>query len=109
MAEDYKHRLTPSGLGLASSPLGSSNDARAGEPVDQADAPGELDAWTDFHAAADILPEEIREVFHLIWYDGLEQADVAAVVGVSERTVRSRWQRARLAIHHALGGRLPGI
>jgi RNA polymerase sigma factor (sigma-70 family) len=74
--------------------------------LDDSDATSELDAWTEIHAAG-ILPKEIREVFHLIWYDGLEQREVADVVGVSEPTVRSRWQRARLAIHQALDGRLP--
>jgi DNA-directed RNA polymerase specialized sigma24 family protein len=45
----------------------------------------------------------------LLFYQGLQQAEAAAVLGVSERTVKRRWQSARLALHEALGGRLPGV
>ncbi len=91
----YQYRLTPSQVGQTG-------------PEDR-EGPREIEAWTDFHEAAEALPEEIREVFRLIWYGGLTQAEAAVLLGVCERTIRDRWQRARLAIHRALEGRLPGI
>ena len=67
-----------------------------------------LDQWTEFHEAAAGLPESQREVFDLVWYHGLSQSEVASVQHVSVRTVKKRWNAARLAIYDALGGRLPG-
>ena len=49
-----------------------------------------------------------REVFDLLWYHGLTQDEAAALIGVSVRTVKSRWRSARLRIAEALGGELPG-
>jgi RNA polymerase sigma factor (sigma-70 family) len=101
----YRYRLTPSRV---RPPDGSSSGAEGGDPVEATEGPCEIDAWTDFHEAAEDLPAEIRDVFRLIWYGGLTQVEAAVVLGVSERTIRDRWQKARLAIHGALGGRLPG-
>ncbi len=91
----YRHRLTPSQVGQTG--------------TEDREGPREVEAWTDFHEAAEALPGEIRDVFRLIWYGGLAQAEAAAVLGVCERTIRERWQEARLAIHGALEGRLPAI
>jgi RNA polymerase sigma factor (sigma-70 family) len=44
------------------------------------------------------LPEEEREVFGLIYYEGLEQLEAAKVLDISERTVRNRWTRAKLLL-----------
>jgi RNA polymerase sigma-70 factor (ECF subfamily) len=109
MTEIYRHRLTPSRIGKLAHHGGSQVNGTSFEPVDQKDSQGELDLWTEFHDAAAALSEEIREVFHLIWYGGLSQDEAALVVGVSVRTIRGRWQEARLAIYRALDGRLPGI
>jgi RNA polymerase sigma-70 factor (ECF subfamily) len=53
------------------------------------------------------LPDELREVFDLIWYQGLSRAEAAEVIGISERTLMRRWQEARLTIFDALDGKLP--
>jgi RNA polymerase sigma-70 factor (ECF subfamily) len=109
MIEDYRHRLSPSRLGQAGREDGTSGSGQPCDPVDEREGPGELEAWTEFHEAAAALPEKVREVFQLIFYGGLSQLEAAAVVGVKERTIRSRWLEARLSIHQALEGRLPGI
>ena len=62
--------------------------AEPGRLVEDPESPREVEAWTDFHDAADALPDEVREVFHLIWYVGLRQAEAASALGVSERTIR---------------------
>jgi RNA polymerase sigma-70 factor (ECF subfamily) len=69
--------------------------------------PGRLAEWTDFHRQVEALPDETRATVDLLFYQGLSQAEAAAVLGTSERTVKRRWQAARLALHAALGGRLP--
>jgi RNA polymerase sigma-70 factor (ECF subfamily) len=70
--------------------------------------PGRLAEWTGFHRQVERLPDEEREVFDLLFYQGLSQAEAAEMLGVVERTVKRRWQSARVALHDALGGRLPG-
>jgi DNA-directed RNA polymerase specialized sigma24 family protein len=68
-----------------------------------------LAEWTNFHEKAAALPEEQREVFDLLYYDGLDQREAADHLGICVRTVRTRWQKARLNLADALGGRLPGL
>jgi RNA polymerase sigma factor (sigma-70 family) len=63
-----------------------------------------LRRWTEFHEAAARLPDELRAVFDLQWYQGLTQAEAAAVLGVAVPTVKLRWMKARLRVQEALGG-----
>jgi len=63
-----------------------------------------LDRWTLFHTAITNLPNDLREVFHLVWYLGADQKVIAHVMECSERTVRTRWQDARQAVRIALDG-----
>jgi RNA polymerase sigma-70 factor (ECF subfamily) len=79
------------------------------EQAGPADEPEQLAVWEEFHRQADALPDEEREIFDLLWYQGLPQAEAAAVLGVSERTVKRRWQAARLKLHGALKGELPPL
>jgi RNA polymerase sigma-70 factor (ECF subfamily) len=109
-----KHYFGPQGLGTlhASTPDGASGDEKPGLPLDIADPthdPDRLDAWTEFHHLVDALPDEQREAFDLIWYQGLPRAEAAEVLGISERTLMRRWQAARLAIYDAMDGELPPL
>jgi RNA polymerase sigma-70 factor (ECF subfamily) len=81
------------------------------QPLDGAQStyePVRLAAWSEFHEQVGKLPDDEREVFDLLWYQELTQTEAAALLGVSERTVKRRWQSARLRIHELLGGQLPG-
>jgi RNA polymerase sigma-70 factor (ECF subfamily) len=53
------------------------------------------------------LPEEEREVFDLVGIQGLTQAEAAGVVGVSEKTVQRRLNRARLLLAEQLADLRP--
>jgi RNA polymerase sigma-70 factor (ECF subfamily) len=77
------------------------------EPTDSTLDPRRLALWTEFHRQVDVLPEEDRELFDLLWYQGLEKSEVAALLGVTERTVNRRWVAARLSLVKRLGGELP--
>jgi RNA polymerase sigma-70 factor (ECF subfamily) len=109
-----RHHYGPEGAGAhhasqaLAPPSDSGNRPPAYEQADLSAEPARLALWTEFHRQADALPEEEREVFDLLWYQGLSQAEAAAVVGVSDRTIKSRWRAARLKLHAALGGELPG-
>ena len=63
-----------------------------------------LRRWTEFHEAAARLPGDLRAVFDLLWYQGLTQAEAAALLGVAVPTVKLRWMKARLRVQEALGG-----
>jgi RNA polymerase sigma-70 factor (ECF subfamily) len=53
------------------------------------------------------LPEDDREVFELVGIQGLTHAEVAMVVGVSEKTVQRRLNRARLLLAERLADLRP--
>jgi RNA polymerase sigma-70 factor (ECF subfamily) len=85
------------------------SDARADvlEPSDFTDDPARLMDWTEFHRQVDALEDDEREVFDLLWYHGMTQAQAAKILGVTERTVKRRWLAARLALSDALDGEPP--
>jgi RNA polymerase sigma factor (sigma-70 family) len=95
-----RHR-GPLGIGANhhSDPCGGLIQAVA-DPVGE---PTNLDWWVAFHKAAKKLPKELRVVFHLIYYQGLTQEAAALELGKPIRTVRRRWQEARLKIAELLG------
>jgi RNA polymerase sigma-70 factor (ECF subfamily) len=87
----------------------SGNLAMGLNPMDTTYDPGRLAAWTDFHRQVEALPAEEREAFDLLFYQGLSQDEAAAVLVISERTIKRRWQAARLRLIQTLGGKMPGL
>jgi RNA polymerase sigma factor (sigma-70 family) len=77
----------------------------AGGSLDRADEPEDLAKWTLFHEHCDKLPEEEREVVNLVFYQGLTQEEAASVLGLSVRTLKRRWQQAKLALQACLDDR----
>jgi RNA polymerase sigma factor (sigma-70 family) len=73
------------------------------------DAPDELETWCRFHSSIEQLPDEEREVLSLCYYQGWTQIQVAEVLHVSERTVRTRWQSACLKLNKLMKGQLPPL
>src|SRR5271166_225903 len=69
--------------------------------------PERLDAWCRFHRCVGSLTDDDREVFDLLWYQGLTQGEAAEVLGLSERTINRRWVAARMRLGMALGNQLP--
>lgn len=60
-------------------------------------------------AAVHQLPKKYRMVLVLRDMEGLSAREVGAVMGLTERAVKSRLHRARLFVRHELGGqRAPG-
>jgi RNA polymerase sigma-70 factor (ECF subfamily) len=76
-------------------------------PADPAGEPQSQMQWADFHSAVEAMPDDEREMFDLLFYQVLSQADAAALLGTSVRTVKRRWQQARLLLHDALRGDWP--
>ena len=108
-----RHYRGPRGVGANHASVGPGDDGRAsplslaaGDAAD--DDPQQLALWTEFHRHAETLPDDEKAVFDLVWYHGMQQEEVAGVLGVSVRTVKTRWRDARLLMHERLGGELPG-
>jgi RNA polymerase sigma factor (TIGR02999 family) len=59
-----------------------------------------LDALAQTEAA-------LVEVVDLKFFCGFSFAEIAAMRGVSERTVQRQWEKARIYLHHVLGGSPP--
>jgi RNA polymerase sigma-70 factor (ECF subfamily) len=51
-----------------------------------------------FHELVEKLPEAEREVVNLLFYEALSQDEAAKLLGVNVRTVKRRWQSARLRL-----------
>jgi RNA polymerase sigma-70 factor (ECF subfamily) len=58
-------------------------------------------------AAIEALPEDEREVFDLVRIQGLTHAEVAGLIGVVEKTVQRRLNRARLLLAEQLADLCP--
>jgi RNA polymerase sigma-70 factor (ECF subfamily) len=108
-----KHYYGPQGQGARHASIAGKPDQGKpapppAEPLDRTHEPSRVAAWSEFHRQVEALPDEEREVFDLLWYQELSQVEVAELLKVSERTIKRRWQSARLKLHDALGGELPG-
>jgi RNA polymerase sigma factor (TIGR02999 family) len=91
----------------------NAGDAHDGDALEHAlglDDPAKVHLLIDLDEAmaklADIDPE-LRTIVELHAFGGMEHAEVAALIGSSERTVRRRWQfaaaRLRQHLHHWSG------
>ena len=72
------------------------------EPDDLTHEPVRLAMWREFHQQVETLPDDEREVFDLLWYQDLSEAEAAELLDVSVRTIQRRWQSARLRLHRVL-------
>lgn len=67
----------------------------APEPPDNGASLESLERWSTLHEAAASLPEPERELFHLVWYVGLQQAEAARLLDCSVRTIKRRWESVK--------------
>lgn len=72
------------------------------------DDPAALAEWTAFHEAVDALSPPHQELFHLLHYVGLTQAEAAELLGQPLRTLKTHWQQAKIAFVRVFGREPPG-
>jgi RNA polymerase sigma factor (sigma-70 family) len=70
----------------------------AGETVH----PFSLGQMSDFHAAVERLPEDLRQVFDLLYFCNRSYEEAARVLGVSRDTVNQRYRKAKDALKKVL-------
>jgi RNA polymerase sigma factor (sigma-70 family) len=106
-----RHYFGPHGLG-ANHESANVMDSGEGDPrpvhrpaaaedtlADQYD----LSFWSDFHEVMETLPPGERNLFDLIWYHGMTQAEAALVLNLSEAKVKRLWAAARERMKKLLG------
>ena len=98
-----KHFYGPRGEGTHRAAVAVGGAAGEVAPIAPADA-AELDRLTAFHEAVARLPVEEREAVGLTYYHGWSQAEVAALLQVSVRTVRRWLESATAALRAELEG-----
>jgi len=87
--------------GVTSLQPGSTDDSNAGwqhDPGTETLGPNPLSQWTEFHQAVEQLPEDLRQVVDLHWYQDLTYMEAAQLLGLGESTVRKKWVAARLEL-----------
>lgn len=62
--------------------------------------------WIDFFEVLEKLAPESREVFDLMWLQGLNQKQAAKVLGISLRTFIRRWIKSKLEIRKLINEEL---
>ena len=100
-----RHHLGPEGY--AAHHESDKSGSKVGNAAEQAAEPQSLEQWSQFHQRVDALPGKEREVFDLLWYQGLSQTEAADAIGVDLRTVKRRWRSARIMVYDALDGQPP--
>lgn len=86
---------------------GSRPDPLGEKAADSTNAPEKLAMWTDIHEAIAAAPADERELFDLLYYQGLRQAEAAEVLGVPLSTLKTRWQAARVNLMRRLKNEPP--
>ncbi len=71
-------------------------------PTDMSSDMHRLVAWGEFHRNVESLPDDEKAVTELHWYQGLDQTQVAELLGVSTKTVQRTWRRAKIKLGQAL-------
>lgn len=80
------------------------SEGRAHDPVDtRASAAAMLAKWECFNEQVERLPEGLREVVDLIYFQRMSQREAAALLGVTDRTIRSRLQAAKDELRNLTG------
>lgn len=100
-----RHHYGPEGDGAhhASDPKAVDREGKITPQVEAAADPrsgpvSEVE-WQEMHELVTKLPEDERQVFDLVYYQGMTQEEAAAVLGQSESTIKRRWRAARLRLH----------
>lgn len=102
-----RHYYGPHGLGANHVTPGPDGLRPGPDPGNESTEPSRLAEWCEFHRKIDELPEEQREVVGLLFYQGLTQAEAAALLGVTVRTVQRRWHAALVQLHDTMKGQWP--
>lgn len=81
----------------------SSDGGPSYDPGTETLNPEPLAFWTEFHTAVSELPDNLRQVVELHWYQDVTHQDVGKLLGIAEPTSRKYWVAARPRLSERLG------
>jgi RNA polymerase sigma-70 factor (ECF subfamily) len=99
-----RHYYGPEGLGVHHHTDRQPADDQGGAVYEKAQEPDDIAAWTEFHSQVEKLPAEELEVVNLLYYEAIQQEEAAKILNVSLRTLKRRWQSAKLKLYKELNG-----
>lgn len=70
--------------------------------------PQQVAQWAEFHELVERMPEPLKEVTDLLWYQGLTQEEAAQLLQVSVKSIKRRWRDAKLHLAEELDEGLLG-
>jgi RNA polymerase sigma-70 factor (ECF subfamily) len=94
-----RHHFGPEGMARNHHTDLQAPDEAGGSLHGKAQEPEDLSEWTEFHERVENLPDIEREMVNLLFYEALTQEEAARLLGVNVRTVKRRWQSARMKLH----------
>jgi RNA polymerase sigma factor (sigma-70 family) len=94
LARRYDHSPLRRAQSLDATSGSSASGKRALEPAIPQEAPEVVESWTQFHNEVSQLPQPLREVFELCFYNGLSQREAAEILERDPGTVSRLWRRA---------------
>jgi len=106
-----RHHYGPHGIGAKH----ATNDGEPGEFPENSketgttDDPVSLTEWTELHEKVQELPDVEREVFDLLYYHGLTQAEAAEILGIPLRTLKRHWLHTRRRLYRTFHGSHPAV
>ena len=96
-----KHHFGPECNGARHHTDGLPPDEQGGVLHEKAAEPDDLSSWAEFHRLVEKLPLEEQEVVNLLYYQGLTQNEAARLLEISGRTLKRRWQSARIKLYES--------
>lgn len=96
-----KHHLGPAGAATHHHTDHQPADQVGGSLHAVLEEPEDLSMWTEFHKRVDGLSGEHKEIVNLLFYEGLGQEEAATLLNVSLRTIKRRWQEAKLILQES--------
>ncbi len=87
-----------------------STSTRRGELLNTKDpdgGPSNYAEWTDFYEKINLLPDENKQIFDFLWFQGLSQTEAATVLKIPLRTLSRKWMVTRILIRTLLNDQTP--
>jgi len=97
-----KHHLGPAGAARHHHTDHQPSDQAGGSLHAVLEAPEDLSMWSEFHMRVNALADEHKEVVNLLFYEGLSQEEAATLLNVSLRTIKRRWQEAKIILQEKI-------
>ena len=80
----------------------SVSEIRTTSLEDDSNGPEKLNEWSEFHSYVENLPDDERQLFDLLWYQGLTLAETSELLGIPLRTLGRYWKSARIRLAESL-------